>query len=215
MTRRNERSALLAIHFVMAGACTHPGSGPPAGPASGSGGDRDEVVRFCIDKAMPAALAEVAPQLGPPCDASAHGIAGKLFEAGARIGVTKGTARVHAAGLHAAAEQLQVAADVIAKIADRSREEEQKVARTADEDSAKAVERIAGGTCVPAAVARALVDDGSRCAASAFDTEQYEEEYARAFGAVCEHQLSATECSERAQAEYPRMPRGEAPDAGR
>jgi hypothetical protein len=110
---------------------------------------------------------------------------------------------------------MSVPADVTAKIADRTREEDEKAARSADDDAAKAVERIAGGTCIPAPVARAIVDQGSRCAASAFETDQYQEEYARAFGAVCEHTLSAAECVERAHAEYPRMPRGDTPDAGR
>jgi hypothetical protein len=202
-----------AIAVTLLCGCAHKAAPSPNG-TPGAESDREEVVRLCIDRQMPAAMAASARELGPDCSASSRDVAERLFKAGVRIGVARGTTAIHGAGLREAAAEFQAAADVSAKIADRTRADEEKATKSAEEETAKAVGQVPAGSCVAPAAARALVEAGSHCGSTAFETDAYQAEYARAFGAVCEHQLSLQECVQRAEAAYGRTPRGAAGDAG-
>jgi hypothetical protein len=145
---------------------------------------------------------------------SGRPLATQLYEAGVRIGVAQGTQRVHGAGLRAAAEQLSVAADVLAKIAEKTRKADEQAAADADAEMSRVSEKLAAGSCLAASAARVIVEKGARCGVAAYDTDEYQAEYARAFGSVCEHQLSQQECVRRAESEYARMPRSPDGDGG-
>jgi hypothetical protein len=206
---KEKAAVAMAVALACSGAHCARKASPPAGPG-GPAAD-DEVVRLCVTRDMPAFLEALAGPVGQGCATSARGVAVEMFRAGAHIGVVRGTAVMHAVGIRAAADEFRV--DAAAKIIEHTRADEEKVTKTADEDMAKAVARLAAGTCIDAATAHDFMDKAAHCASSAFNTEQYEEEYARGFGAVCEHILSAPECAERAESDYKRI-RREAPDGG-
>mgnify|MGYP001216248596 CR=1 FL=1 len=210
---RVDASILYAIAIALLGACARKAA-PPSNGTPGAESDREEVVRLCIEHRMTGAIAEAAQQMAGDCSASSREVAQRLFKAGVRIGVARGTTAIHGIGLRAAAAEFQVAADVSAKIADRTREDDEKATKSAEEETSKAVVQFASGSCIAPAAARALVEAGSRCGSTAFDSDAYQAEYSRAFGAVCEHQLSVQECVQRAEAAYARMPRGVGGEAG-
>jgi hypothetical protein len=207
----SKENASVAMAVALALACAQCASkaSPPAG-AAGAAPD-DEIVRRCVATEMPGFLDALAGPVGQACATNARGAAIQMFKAGAHIGVLRGTAFMHAMGIRAAAEAFRV--DAAAKIVERTHAEEEKAGKTADEDMAKTAARLAAGTCIDAATARDFIDKAAHCASSAVDTEQYEEEYARGFGAVCEHILSPAECAERGESEYRRM-RREGTDGG-
>jgi hypothetical protein len=198
--------ASTAILATLAGACAHPkaDTDPARTPAAHA-----EVVRYCAGKD---AAAVAAP--APGCDASGQPLATKLYEEGVRIGVAQGTQRIHGVGVRAAAEQLGVAADTQAKIAEKTHQADEKAAAEADAEMSRVSEKLAAGSCLTAPAARAIVERGARCGMTAYDTDEYQAEYARAFGNVCEHQLTQQECMRRAESEYARMPRGPEGDGG-
>jgi hypothetical protein len=152
-------------------------------------------------------LAARGHDLGPTCEKAAQPIAVQLFEAGAHVGEKKGTASVRKRGLLLALKQFQVAADVAAKLVARAEIEVKKAESEADAEVPKALERLVGDACLVAASARAIVDEGAVCAATAFETEEYQVEFARAYGVICQHTLKAEECAERAQSEYAQTPK--------
>jgi hypothetical protein len=195
--------AALACHCARAPA--------PQGPASGAAGaearqESDEVVRQCVSTRLGAVLAEQAPKLGPTCGRPGDAMAKQLFEAGAYSGMLKGTARARQRGLLVAVKQFAVAEDVAAKIAARGDAEVKKADDEADAAMRTAIARIAGDPCVVQAVATAIAEEGARCGAASPDTDEYAVEFARAYGAICEHTVAADECARRADAEYRRAP---------
>jgi hypothetical protein len=201
--------ATLLVLASLAGACARAKAGTDSA-RSPAAGPHEEVVRYCSGK--DAAAATASP--GPGCDANGQPLARQLYEAGVRIGVGQGTQRIHGMGIRAAAEQLEVAADVRAKIAEKTRKADDQAAADADGEMTRVSEKLAAGSCLPAAAARAIVERGARCGMAAYDTDEYQTEYARAFGIVCEHQLSQEECLRRAESEYARMPRSPEGDGG-
>jgi hypothetical protein len=198
----------LAITAALACQCTH---GRAAEGASAAGSDatqpQDEVVRYCVSKLLPDVLAAHAPALGPACERPTQPIAVQLFEAGAHVGEAKGTASVRKKGLLAALKEFQVADDVAAKLAERAEVQVKKAENDADAEIPKALARLAADACLVAASARAIIDEGAACGSSAFETEEYQVEFARAYGAICQHTLQVDECARRAEIEYGRSPK--------
>jgi hypothetical protein len=204
MASCNEKARLaIAVALTWAcGGCAHKAS-PPARAAAAA--DDDEVVRQCVTQEMPGFLEALAGPVGAACARDARAVAIQMFRAGAHIGVVRGTTAIHGMGLRAAADGFHV--EAAAKIAERTHEDEQKAAKEADEEMSKTVARLATGTCVDAATALDFVSKAAHCGSFAYDTDQYQTEFARGFGAVCEHMLSAQECSERADSEFKRVRR--------
>ncbi len=201
----------IATIFALSCACSRkPAAAPAAAPA---GAAHQEVVQYCAGRDLAPALGSLGSEVGSTCDPrdpSAQALAKELFEAGVRIGAERGNVRVRGAGIRAGSEQVSIAADIAAKIADRAREADEKAAKTADEELTKTVERAAAGSaCLPPPAARAVAEKGVRCGSAAYDTDEFQAEFAHAFGGICEHQHSQEDCLQRADTEYKRMPRGE------
>jgi hypothetical protein len=201
--------ARLAIAVALTcGGCAHKTS-PPAGAAGAA--DDDEVVRECMAQEMPRFLEALAGPVGAACARDAHAAAIQMFRAGAHIGVVRGTTVIHGMGLRAAAEEFHV--EAAPKIAERTHEDEEKAAKDADEEMSKTAARLATGTCIDATTALDFIDKAAHCGSFAYDTDQVQTEFARGFGAVCEHILSAQECFDRADSAFKKM-RRESGDAG-
>jgi hypothetical protein len=191
---------------LVSGCGRRPAETVPGG-AGGAPPARDEVVEVCASKRMPAVLAEQGSKLGPSCAKAPDAVVVQLFEAGAHLGVERGTAGIRRKGLAAAMKQFKVADDIAAKISARADGEVKKAEDDAAAEEPKAVARIAADPCLVSSVALAIVQEGARCGASALDTEEYRAEFARAYGGICEHTLTAAQCAQQADSEYASLPR--------
>jgi hypothetical protein len=203
MTPRTRTKFLIVASLV--GACSHPKQTTDAARSPTAAG-HEEVVRYCAGKDS---AAEAIASVGPGCDKSGQALATQLYEAGVRIGVVRGTQRVHGMAMRTAGEQFATA-DVAAKIAEKTRQADAQAATDADAETSRVVDKLVAGSCLTAPAARAIVEKGAACGMVAYETDEYSAEYARAYGYVCEHILSQQECLRRAESEYARMPRSPA-----